>query len=88
VAGLALAAWSLPVTLSALAILVSTPRSAGGPTAIPARWWPDWRSARTWRLGLRHGSIVLDSLRSPYEAATRVNVALGGIELSSEIGLI
>jgi CP family cyanate transporter-like MFS transporter len=50
--GLALAAWSLPVGLTALAILAGTPRSAGGPTAIPSRWWPDWSSRRTWRLGL------------------------------------
>ncbi|HWE61999.1 MAG TPA: MFS transporter [Chloroflexota bacterium] len=48
---LALAAWSLPVALTALAVL-GTPRTAGGRTAVPARWWPDWRSGRTWRLGL------------------------------------
>lgn len=50
--GAALAIWSLPVALTAVAIVACTPRAAGGPTAVPARWWPDWRSARTWRYGL------------------------------------
>ena len=47
-----LAAWSLPVALTALGLIFFTapaPRAAG---AAAARWWPDWRSARTWRLGL------------------------------------
>jgi CP family cyanate transporter-like MFS transporter len=50
--GAALAVWSAPVALGAAAVLVCTSRTAGGPAAVAARWWPDWRSARTWRLGL------------------------------------
>jgi CP family cyanate transporter-like MFS transporter len=46
---LALAAWSLPVAATALAVLLITPH---GGTAPAVRWWPDWRSRRTWQLGL------------------------------------
>jgi CP family cyanate transporter-like MFS transporter len=54
---MALAVWSLPVALTALAILLATPAVAGGRAAgVPTRWWPDWRSGRTWRLGLILGA--------------------------------
>ncbi len=47
--------WSLPVALTALAVLAFTPHAARGIDAPPLRWWPDWREARTWRLGLLLG---------------------------------
>lgn len=48
----ALPVWSLPVALTALGVFFCTrqARRAGGDA--PARWWPDWRSGLTWRLGL------------------------------------
>lgn len=56
---LALAFWSVPVALTAIAILLFSrhePRAAG---ALPVRWWPDWRDGRTWRLGLIFGCASL-----------------------------
>lgn len=55
----ALAVWSLPV--AATVILLSISRrparlAAGASTAGAARWWPDWRNGRTWRLGLLQGT--------------------------------
>lgn len=57
----ALAAWSLPV--AATAVLLGVPRRRSpartghvAPAARPARWWPDWRNGRTWRLGLLQGT--------------------------------
>jgi CP family cyanate transporter-like MFS transporter len=44
--------WSLPVALTAIGIVVLTPHAHRDRTAPAMRWWPDWRSARTWRLGL------------------------------------
>lgn len=46
------AVWSAPVALIALAVLLFTTHTARDHDAPPARWWPDWRSARTWRTGL------------------------------------
>jgi CP family cyanate transporter-like MFS transporter len=56
----ALAFWSLPVLLTAAAIQFFTRQPAKEPHAIPARWWPDWGSGRTWRLGLILGCASID----------------------------
>jgi CP family cyanate transporter-like MFS transporter len=48
----ALSVWALPVAATALAVATATPPEAPRRDASPARWWPDWRSTRTWRLGL------------------------------------
>jgi CP family cyanate transporter-like MFS transporter len=53
---LALAAWSVPVLLTALLLYLLTPHARRDAQAPPARWWPDWRDPRTWRLGLVFGS--------------------------------
>ncbi|HEX6488366.1 MAG TPA: MFS transporter [Candidatus Dormibacteraeota bacterium] len=49
-----LAVWSIPVAAGALLIALFAPAASGEPIAAP-RWWPDWRSSRTWRLGLMLG---------------------------------
>ena len=49
---LALLVWSAPIALTALAIAAATSRHAEDRRGTATRWWPDWRSARTWRLGL------------------------------------
>lgn len=49
---LALGFWSIPVALTALAVLLATPPLTGTAAGGQGRWWPDWRSGRTWRLGL------------------------------------
>ena len=52
-----LTVWALPVLLTAVlvAVLGRRPRPAAG--AAPPRWWPDWRDARVWRLGLMLGGV-------------------------------
>jgi CP family cyanate transporter-like MFS transporter len=50
-----LALWSAPVAVTALLISLSTPSVRRSPTAGPALWWPDWRRALTWQLGLMQG---------------------------------
>src|SRR5437763_13992945 len=44
--------WSLPVALPAIGIVVLTAHAQRDRAAPAMRWWPDWRSARTWRPGL------------------------------------
>lgn len=52
---LALLVWSVPVLLTAVCILLFTSHVPRERTAPRIRWWPDWRSQRTWRLGLIFG---------------------------------
>lgn len=51
-----LVVWAAPVLATALlvSILGRRPRAAIAPAA---RWWPDWRDARVWRLGLVLGGV-------------------------------
>ena len=52
----ALAFWSLPVALTAVAVFLFTghePRAAGEPRPL---WIPDWRDPTTWRLGITLGT--------------------------------
>lgn len=51
----ALAAWSLLVVATALAVLLLARQAPPVVGATRARWWPDWRSRRTWHLGLLLG---------------------------------
>lgn len=49
--------WSLPVVLAGALFLLRRQRP-GTPAAAPppaARWWPDWRDPRMWKLGLVTG---------------------------------
>ncbi len=50
-----LALWSAPVALTAVLMTLFTPPGRRSPTAPAARWWPDWRHALTWQLGLMQG---------------------------------
>ena len=55
-----LAAWSLPVALIALAVLLFAPRGqtlSRQATAPSGRWWPDWKTPLIWRLALLFGCI-------------------------------
>lgn len=47
-----LAFWSIPVALTAAAILLFTRGDRVPAGTPPARWWPDWHDTRTWQLGL------------------------------------
>jgi MFS transporter, CP family, cyanate transporter len=55
----AIALWGLPVGLTALlvALLGSRPTAAQSAQASRRRWWPDWRDARIWQLGLLFGGV-------------------------------
>jgi MFS transporter, CP family, cyanate transporter len=55
----AIALWGLPVLLTALlvALLGSRPTAAQSAEASRRRWWPDWRDARIWQLGLLFGGV-------------------------------
>jgi CP family cyanate transporter-like MFS transporter len=55
-----LAAWSVPVALTAMLVLLLAPRGKVVPVAdamARRRWWPDWRSRLIWELALLFGSI-------------------------------
>jgi len=56
---LGLAIWSLPVLLTALAVLVFSPEPSGERprTGNPMFWWPDWKNPLIWRLGVLFGCI-------------------------------
>ena len=55
-----LAAWSLPVALTALLVALLAPRGqalSAAATAPSRRWWPNWQKPLIWRLGLLFGCI-------------------------------
>jgi CP family cyanate transporter-like MFS transporter len=47
--------WAIPVTVTAVLVLLFAPRRAAASPALQ-RWWPDWRDPLVWRLGLLTGS--------------------------------
>jgi CP family cyanate transporter-like MFS transporter len=49
------AVWAAPVLATALLFRLGTTELAPGAVRAPARWWPDWRAAHTWQLGLLQG---------------------------------
>jgi CP family cyanate transporter-like MFS transporter len=53
--GWSFAVWAVPVLATALAMIGATPHVPARAGRAMARWWPDWRDARTWRLGLLQG---------------------------------
>ncbi|MGH2442200.1 MAG: hypothetical protein ACRDFX_03430, partial [Chloroflexota bacterium] len=55
----AFAFWSLPVLITAATLFALTPQPVRSEDVAPVRWWPDWRDARTWRLGLVLGCASL-----------------------------
>lgn len=51
----ALALWAVPTTLAAATAALLAPRAATWAPATP--WWPRWRNADNWRIGLMVGSV-------------------------------
>lgn len=49
--------WSVPVAIIAVIVLILAPTSAIDRSAPLRRWWPNWRNALIWRLGLMLGTI-------------------------------
>lgn len=54
----AIAIWSVPVALSAIAFALVTPPATAGPEAA-ARWLPDFRDSRVWRIGVFQSAASL-----------------------------
>jgi MFS transporter, CP family, cyanate transporter len=54
-----LAFWSVPVAIIAALVIARAPRPVmDGTTMAPRRrWWPDWSSSLTWRLGIMLGTV-------------------------------
>ena len=53
--------WAIPVVVTTLAVFLLTAHEPREASAEPMRWWPDWRSGGTWRLG-----VVLGCASSAY----------------------
>jgi CP family cyanate transporter-like MFS transporter len=47
--------WAIPVAATALIIGALTPNVPRDPTRKSALWWPNWRDAQMWKLGLMQG---------------------------------
>lgn len=52
-----LTVWALPVLATALLVAFLGRRLTPKVVEPAARWWPDWRDRRVWRLGLLLGSV-------------------------------
>jgi MFS transporter, CP family, cyanate transporter len=88
---LAFSFWSVPVALTAVALWLGTSHQARDVEAPQMQWWPDWRSARTWRLGLILGcasasyfgsnAFLPDYLRATHHGGL-IAAALTSINLS------
>lgn len=50
-------AWSVPVALIAITVMLFAPGPAASGSTIARRWWPDWSNALIWRLGIMLGTI-------------------------------
>ena len=52
-------AWGVPCLAIAAALYALAPRPAAAPldSALPRKWWPDWKSSLLWRLGLMLGGV-------------------------------
>jgi CP family cyanate transporter-like MFS transporter len=47
--------WALPVIATAGLFIAATPHMPAPASGVRPRWWPDWRDANVWRLGLLQG---------------------------------
>jgi len=56
--------WGLPVVLTALLVVLFSPREVAGADSKSSeagrRWWPDWRDPMIWRLALMLGCVNTD----------------------------
>lgn len=87
----AFGAWSVPVALTAIALLLAPAHGASVADEVSRRWWPDWRNGQTWRLGLAFGcasaayfssnAFLPDYLRATHHAAY-TGAALNSLNLS------
>jgi len=83
--------WSLPVAIIAIIVALVAPRPAAN-RSMPSRlrWWPNWRNALIWRLGILLGAInatyfatnafIPDYLRSTGQGEW-ISAALSGLNI-------
>jgi MFS transporter, CP family, cyanate transporter len=84
--------WSIPVAIIAIVVMMTAPRPAAANGSIPPRlrWWPNWRNALIWRLGIMLGAInatyfatnafIPDYLRSVGQGEW-ISAALSGLNI-------
>ena len=84
--------WSVPVAVIAMIVMLVAPRPAPatGLTLPRPRWWPNWRNALIWRLGILLGAInatyfatnafIPDYLRSTGQGEW-ISAALSGLNI-------
>jgi MFS transporter, CP family, cyanate transporter len=84
-------AWSIPVAVIAVVVMLLAPTPAITETALARRrWWPDWRNTLIWRLGIMLGTInaiyfatnafIPDYLRSTGQTEW-IGAALSGLNM-------
>lgn len=86
-----LAFWSLPVLLTAGAIVFLTPHVPPAPNEPRSAWWPNWGDGTIWRLGLTVGcasaayfaanAFIPDYLKATH-AGSLITPALSSLNLS------
>ena len=83
--------WSLPVAVVAALVMTLAPKQAGANGASTRRrWWPNWRDALIWRLGIMLGTVnatyfatnafIPDYLRNNGQAEW-ISAALSGLNI-------
>ncbi len=95
----ALAFWSVPVLMTAVIVAFATQHVSREAAAPKVQWWPDWRSARTWQLGLILGgagvaywsanAFIPDYLRAFHHVGltTATLTALNVVQLPASFGV-
>lgn len=84
-------AWSIPVAVIAVVVMLLAPTPVITETALARRrWWPDWRNTLIWRLGIMLGTInatyfatnafIPDYLRSTGQTEW-IGAALSGLNM-------
>jgi CP family cyanate transporter-like MFS transporter len=83
--------WSVPVALTAAAVMRLSTHDDVTAQAAGVRWWPDWRSGLTWRLGLILGcasaayfgsnAFIPDYLKATHHAGL-ITAALTSLNLA------
>jgi len=84
--------WSIPVAIIAIIVMLVAPGAAAATGSISPRlrWWPNWRNALIWRLGIMLGAInatyfatnafIPDYLRSVGQGEW-ISAALSGLNI-------
>jgi MFS transporter, CP family, cyanate transporter len=85
------AVWAVPVLATALLIAGLTPNQRPCPGAAARLWWPDWRDAQTWEVGLILGGgssiyFAANAFIPDYLQATGAEALIGPCLTSLNVG--